>query len=195
MHKIKNPSIHLLQVPSWLPTTCAHPKSASLPTVTAATVATTRTSVTSSPSFSRRTPASVSHPSVQLPSVQLLLIFSFFFSSLLYSSFICSSVFTSLTLYFYPHCSAALFLFCFSILSFLFLSLSSSLLTKYIPLPCLHCYPSALEPNQWYCTTVPECAYVSVFVCVPLKAVAELLLQIFDRKPLFHPALLHNNFN
>lgn len=115
MHELKK---LWFQVRWWLQTTCAHPKSVCLPTAIAATVATTRTSVTSSLSFSPRTPASVSNPSDQLLSV--------LFSSLLfYSSSGLSVLLSSVLLLsiFIRSAQRALFLFRTFILSFLSLSL------------------------------------------------------------------------
>lgn len=120
----KYPFFHPLQVQRWLPTTCAHPKSASLPTATAATVATTRTSVTSSLSFSLRTPASVSYPSDQL----LLILFSsiLFYSSLILSVLLSSALLLSIFIH------SALLVY-FSLCSFIPSFHSSSLLLSVSP--------------------------------------------------------------
>ena len=103
---------------------------------------------------------------------------------------------------------------CFAGFSPILLFLSSlffsclSLLTKYIPLPmlallscCIIAKPVTLHRRAWMCVRlyahlcVCVCVRACVCVCVCPRAVAELLLQIFDRKRLFHPALLHNGFN
>ncbi len=195
MHEWK---VILLQVPWWLPTTCAHPKSASLRTATAATVATTRTSVTSSPSFSQRTPASVSYPSAQQLSDQMFT--TLFSSALFYCTLVLSVPLNSvLLLSIFTHSALLVsFLFCSFILSFLYLSLllSVSPSNQIYPIAmlallslCIIAEPVILQHGVWMC----ECLCVRLCAC--LKAVAELLLQISDRKRLFHPALLHNNFN
>lgn len=111
---VTNLSIHLPQVPWWLPTTCARPKSASRRTATAATAATTRTSVTSSPSSSARTPACVS--SFIYYSVFLLL------GSVGLYSYLLLWIHFPLPPYFPPLCSAGLspvLLFLSSLFSFL----------------------------------------------------------------------------
>lgn len=140
VHRL-NASVHLLQVPWWLPTTCARPKSASRPTATAATAATTRTSVTGSPSFSQRTPASVSFSSSQLLFDSLIYFLALFFNHL--------SVFCTATVYFHPLFSAGLFPpFCAhspSFFIFSHFSFSPSLFqAKNIPFLGSHCYPTTL---------------------------------------------------
>lgn len=166
MNTMKNPSIHLLQVPWWLPTTCAHPKSVSLPTATATTVATTRTNVTSSQSFSQRTPASVSHPSWML----------FFYCFLFFISLICSSkVFSVISIFIY---SAQLVSFLL-ILSFLFVSL---LLLASTSSPI---YPIAMLALL----DKPVLLYHGAWMHVPV------VLQIFHKKQLFHLVRLYNDFN
>lgn len=132
---VTNLSIHLPQVPWWLPTTCARPKSASRRTATAATAATTRTSVTSSPSSSARTPACVS---------------SFIYYSVFSSTRFCWPLLLSAPLD--SLSSASLLsstllrwsLSCFALFILPLFFSCLSLLTKYIPLPCSHCYPAAL---------------------------------------------------
>lgn len=150
-------SINLLQVPWWLRTTCAHPKSACRRTATVATVATTRTSVTSSQSFSPRTPASVSLSSV-CPAAYWTLLCKLF---LLYLSLSSSSKF-------FLFSSTLL---CWSLPCFAFYPLSfpvffsPSLPNKCILLPGLHCRETS------HCTTLPEsvCVFPCSFVhvCAP----------------------------
>ena len=171
--RMTNLSIHLPQVPWWLPTTCAHPKSASRRTATAATAATTRTSVTSSPSSSARTPACVS----------LFIYYSgFFFSSTLFcwplllsgplDSLSSASLLSSTLLRWF------LSYFALFILSFLFLSLPSDQIypianarivillhyseTSHIAPPCLN-----------VCTSL--CSFVCVCVCVRVCVCAQEL--------------------
>lgn len=105
-----NHSIIFLQVLSWLPTTCAHPKSVSLPTATAATAATIRMSVTNSLSSSQRTPAYVSFPLVLLYFDQLLSVqFNFWlWISLSSSSEFCVCLFSPTLLCWSYSCCALL---------------------------------------------------------------------------------------
>lgn len=186
---VTNLSIHLPQVPWWLPTTCARPKSASRRTATAATAATTRTSATSSPSSSARTPACVS---------------SFIYYSVFSSTRFCwplllsaplDSLFLCLLTFLHSAPLVSLLFCSFYPPSFLFLSLPSDQIYPIAMLALLSCCiiakPVTLHRRAGMCVRL--CAHLCVCVCP--RAVAELLLQIFDRKRLFHPALLHNGFN
>lgn len=129
--------------------------------------------------------------------VHLFIILFFFYSVLLAFTLICSSGFTFLCLLTFLHSAPLVsLLFCsFYPPSFLFLSLPSDQIYPIAMLALLSCCiiakPVTLHRRAGMCVRL--CAHLCVCVCP--RAVAELLLQIFDRKRLFHPALLHNGFN
>lgn len=128
----------------------------------------------------------------------IYLLFCFFFYSVLLAfTLICSSGFTFLCFLTFLHSAPLVsLLFCsFYPPSFLFLSLPSDQIYPIAMLALLSCCiiakPVTLHRRAGMCVRL--CAHLCVCVCP--RAVAELLLQIFDRKRLFHPALLHNGFN
>lgn len=167
IHYITVFAYHLYsQVLWWLQTTCAHPKSVSPLTVTAVTVATTKTSVTSSQSFSQRTSAFVSSP------LCFSVLCSAFFSWFQCGSVLCACFHPLLSVSFYPPRDSSSLLFSLSLLP-----------TKYIQLPCFHCYPTALWRNQ--------SNYTRMYAVFPRFSVWALKLQqnslsIFDKSCCFH---------